>query len=194
DLIKESFRQRPDYLIIGEVRGEEISLMFQGMASGHCCLSTLHARSLNDLVNRLITPPISLEPSLLTSLDVVIVGGFSGGSETKRTIKEIDEVRGFNVKDNKIEYNAVYNYSEKPKVKDSGDLFTSDLPITYKSEILKDISKEYNININTLLQIINNRIKFIDDLTKKHPKDYVEFKLAINRYKATEKELNELNG
>ncbi len=194
DLIKESFRQRPDYLIIGEVRGEEISLMFQGMASGHCCLSTLHARSLNDLVNRLITPPISLEPSLLTSLDVVIVGGFSGGSETKRTIKEIDEVRGFNVKDNKIEYNAVYNYSEKPKVKDSGDLFTSDLPITYKSEILKDISKEYNININTLLQIINNRIKFIDELTKKHPKDYVEFKLAINRYKATEKELNELNG
>ena len=194
DLIKESFRQRPDYLIIGEVRGEEISLMFQGMASGHCCLSTLHARSLNDLVNRLITPPISLEPSLLTSLDVVIVGGFSGGSETKRTIKEIDEVRGFNVKDNKIEYNAVYNYSEKPKVKDSGDLFTSDLPITYKSEILKDISREYNININTLLQIINNRIKFIDELTKKHPKDYVEFKLAINRYKATEKELNELNG
>ena len=194
DLIKESFRQRPDYLIIGEVRGEEISLMFQGMASGHCCLSTLHARSLNDLVNRLITPPIALEPSLLTSLDVVIVGGFSGGSETKRSIKEIDEVRGFNIKENKIEYNAVYNYSDQPKVKNKDDLFTSDLPITYKSEILKDISKEYNLNLNTLLEVINNRIKFIEDLIEKHPKDYVEFKLALNKYKATEDKLNQING
>ena len=60
DLIKESFRQRPDYLIVGEVRGEEMSVMFQGMASGHCCLSTVHAKSLTDLVNRLITPQFLL--------------------------------------------------------------------------------------------------------------------------------------
>ena len=193
DLIKESFRQRPDYLILGEVRGEEMSVMFQGMASGHCCLSTVHARSVNDLVNRLITPPISLEPSLLTSLDLVIVTGFSGGSETKRTIKELDEILGFNVRDNKIEFNAVYSAADKRKpTKKEGDLFTSDLPITYKSEILKKVAKEYNININTILEVINKRISFIEELTKNPPKDYVEFKLAINKFKSTEEELKEI--
>lgn len=193
DLIKGSFRQRPDYLIIGEVRGEEMSVMFQGMASGHCCLSTVHARSVNDLVNRLITPPIALEPSLLTSLDLVIVTGFSGGSETKRTIKELDEILGYNVKDNKIEFNAVYSATDKNKAeRKEGDLFTSDLPITYKSEILKKVAKEYNININTILEVINNRIKFIEELTKTPPKDYVEFKTKLNQYKATEPELKEI--
>ncbi len=193
DLIKGSFRQRPDYLIIGEVRGEEMSVMFQGMASGHCCLSTVHARSVNDLVNRLITPPISLEPSLLTSLDLVIVTGFSGGSETKRTIKELDEILGYNVKDNKIEFNAVYSATDKYKTeRKEGDLFTSDLPITYRSEILKKVAKEYNININTILEVINNRIKFIEELTKNPPKDYVEFKTKLNQYKATEPELKEI--
>lgn len=186
DLIKESFRQRPDYLIVGEVRGEEMSIMFQGMASGHCCLSTVHARSLPDLVNRLITPPISLEPALLTSLDLVIVTGFEGGSDIRRTIKEIDEIKGFNTKENKIEYTAIYNVFDRPQKKE-GDLFTHELPITYKSGLLQSIAREYNLNINDLLEMINKRIKFIEELTKNPPKDYVEFKIAINKYKLNEK-------
>jgi len=192
DLMKESFRQRPDYLILGEVRGEEMSVMFQGMASGHCCLSTVHARNVGDLINRLITPPISLEPSLLTSLDVVIVIGFSGGSSIKRTIKEIDEILGFNTKDNRAEYNAVYSSQDKRKQKKEGDLFTTDLPITYKSEILKKVAKEYNVNINTILEVINKRIKFLEELTKNPPKDYIDFKLQLNKYKNTEEELKEI--
>ncbi len=194
DLMKESFRQRPDYLIVGEVRGEEMSVMFQGMASGHCCLSTVHAKSVNDLVNRLITPPISLEPSLLTSLDLVIVTGFSGGSETKRTIKELDEILGFNVKENRIEYNAVYStVADRKKVpRKEGDLFTGELPITYRSEILKKIAREYNLNLNTILEVINKRIAFIEELTKRPPKDYVEFKLELNKYKQTEEQLKDI--
>ncbi len=186
DLIKESFRQRPDYLVIGEVRGKEMSVMFQGMASGHSCLSTIHAKSVDDLVNRLITPPISLEPALLTSLDVVLVAGFSASSETKRHIKEIDEIKGFNMKEKKIEYNAIYSMYEKNKKSDE-DLFTKELPITYRSEVLKTISKERGISLNLLLEAINNRRKFIESLLEKDtPKDYVEFKLALNKYKDKE--------
>lgn len=190
-LIKESFRQRPDYLVVGEVRGKEMSVMFQGMASGHSCLSTVHAKSVEDLVNRLITPPISLEPALLTSLDVVIVTGFSGTSETKRHIKEIDEIKGYNIRDRKIEYNAVYSMYEKNKQKNDNDLFTKELPITYRSEVLKNISNEYGVKINELLDAINKRKEFIEKLLETNtPKDYVEFKLAINKYKETEEIFN----
>ncbi|MBW3017154.1 Flp pilus assembly complex ATPase component TadA, partial [Candidatus Woesearchaeota archaeon] len=42
DLLKETFRQNPDYVIVGEARGAEASVLFQGMASGHPSFSTFH--------------------------------------------------------------------------------------------------------------------------------------------------------
>ena len=72
DLLKESLRQRPDYVIVGEVRGKEAYVLFQQMAMGHPSLATIHADTLEKLTNRLITPPISLPPSLLESLDLII--------------------------------------------------------------------------------------------------------------------------
>jgi len=187
DLLKESFRQRPDYLILGEVRGEEMSLMFQGMASGHCSLSTVHSKNVDSLVTRLTTPPISLDPSLLTCLDIVIVTGFKGSNETKREIKELDEIRGFNVKTRKVEYNAIYkSYEKEPEKKENDDLFTTALPIIYNSDLLKDISREHNIEPNMLLEMITKRQKYIESLTKNPPADYIAFKKLLNAYKLTE--------
>jgi archaeal flagellar protein FlaI len=189
DLLKESFRQRPDYLIIGEVRGEEMSIMFQGMASGHCSLSTVHSKSVEGLITRVTTPPISLDPSLLTSLDIVIVTGFSGVGEGKREVKEIDEIKGYNQKDKKIEYNPIYKstekFQEKGKTAES-DLFHKDLPIVYKSDILQEICTEHNINKNRLSEIIINRQKFIESLRATPPKDHVEFKQQLREYKRNE--------
>jgi len=70
-LLKNSFRQNPDYVIVGEVRGKEAFVLFQGMASGHASVSTMHADSINTLVKRLETPPIELSPTLLNTLDCV---------------------------------------------------------------------------------------------------------------------------
>jgi archaeal flagellar protein FlaI len=189
DLLKESFRQRPDYLIIGEVRGEEMSLMFQGMASGHCSLSTVHAKSVEGLITRITTPPISLDPSLITSLDIVIVTGFSGIGEGKREVKEIDEIKGFNKKDNKIDYNPIYKSSDKfqeKTVTSQSDLFQKELPIVYNSDVLKEICAEHNISKTKMSQIILKRTEFIRDLTKNPPKDYVDFNNILRQYKKKE--------
>ncbi|HKL23154.1 MAG TPA: type II/IV secretion system ATPase subunit, partial [Candidatus Nanoarchaeia archaeon] len=69
DLLKASFRQNPDYVIVGEVRGKEASVLFQGMASGHSSIATIHADSIETVIKRLETPPIELSPSLLNVLD-----------------------------------------------------------------------------------------------------------------------------
>ena len=55
DLLRESFRQRPDYVIVGEVRGREAFVLFQGASSGHPVISTMHAESVESLVRRLET-------------------------------------------------------------------------------------------------------------------------------------------
>ncbi|NCP71885.1 Flp pilus assembly complex ATPase component [archaeon] len=190
DLLKESFRQRPDYLIIGEVRGEEMALMFQGMASGHCSLSTVHSKSVEALITRITTPPISLDPSLITSLDIVIVTGFTGvGEEGKREIKEIDEIKGYNSKDKKVEYNPIYKSIDKFKEKSAtsqSDLFHKETALVYNSDVLKEICTEHNISKKKMTDIIMARTKFIEALTKNPPKDYVEFNKLLKNYKRKE--------
>jgi flagellar protein FlaI len=93
DLLKNSFRQNPDYVIVGEVRGKEAFVLFQGMASGHSSMSTIHADSLDTMIRRLQTPPINLSPTLVNSLDcVVIMAHALINNKHTRRLKEIVEV------------------------------------------------------------------------------------------------------
>ncbi|MCX6814103.1 MAG: type II/IV secretion system ATPase subunit [Candidatus Aenigmarchaeota archaeon] len=94
DLLKESFRQNPDYVVVGEVRGKEAYVMFQGMASGHASLGTMHAGSVEDVMKRLQTPPIELSPSLIESLDVMIImTNAKEKGKSARRVKEIAEIQ-----------------------------------------------------------------------------------------------------
>ncbi len=93
DLLKESFRQNPDYVIVGEIRGREASVMFQGMASGHPSLGTMHAAGVSTVIKRLQSPPISLSPSLVEILDLVIsLTHAKEKGESARRIKNVEEV------------------------------------------------------------------------------------------------------
>lgn len=93
DLLKASFRQNPDYVIVGEVRGKEASVLFQGMASGHSSIATIHADSVETVVKRLETPPIELSPTLLNVLDsmCIMTHAVVGNQETRK-LREIVEI------------------------------------------------------------------------------------------------------
>ena len=98
DLVKLSLRYRPDYIIVGEVRGEEAFVLFQAMATGHGGMSTMHADSLEAAVKRLTSPPMNVSPTYIPSLNVVILtertilpgGGFG------RRVRYVWEVEDYN--------------------------------------------------------------------------------------------------
>ncbi len=93
DLLKESFRQRPDYVIVGEVRGKEAYVLFQGMSSGHPSFGTMHAEDADTMVRRLETPPIELSPSLVESLDAVcVMTQTKVGKKLVRRVREVSEI------------------------------------------------------------------------------------------------------
>ncbi|MEM2068220.1 MAG: type II/IV secretion system ATPase subunit [Nitrososphaerota archaeon] len=71
DLVRMSLRYRPDYLIVGEIRGEEAFVLFQAIATGHGGLSTVHAESIETAVRRLTSPPMNIPPSHIPLLDVL---------------------------------------------------------------------------------------------------------------------------
>ncbi|MBU5678442.1 MAG: type II/IV secretion system ATPase subunit [Candidatus Aenigmatarchaeota archaeon] len=94
DLLRESFRQNPDYLVVGEIRGKEAYVMFQGMASGHPSFATMHAASLEDMIKRLESPPIELSPYLIEILDIVIIMIHAKEKgKSARRIKEVLEIQ-----------------------------------------------------------------------------------------------------
>jgi flagellar protein FlaI len=73
DLLKAAVRQRPDYIIVGEVRGEEAYTLFQAMATGHLGMSTIHAESVEAVINRLKSEPMNIPESLIAMTDVIMV-------------------------------------------------------------------------------------------------------------------------
>ncbi|MBU4308299.1 MAG: type II/IV secretion system ATPase subunit [Nanoarchaeota archaeon] len=92
-LLRSSFRQNPDYVIVGEVRGKEAFVLFQGMASGHSSISTIHADSVETVIKRLETPPIELSPTLLNTLDCVCIMTHAiVNKQETRKLKEIVEI------------------------------------------------------------------------------------------------------
>lgn len=73
DLVRTSLRYRPDYLIVGEVRGEEAFVMFQAIATGHGGLCTLHAENIDYAIKRLTSRPMNIDPSYIPLMNVAVL-------------------------------------------------------------------------------------------------------------------------
>lgn len=94
-LLEAALRQRPEYLIVGEVRGPEAATLFQAMATGHATYSTLHADSAPSAVYRLENPPISVPRMMIQTLDLVAVQmQVRIGHRPVRRLKEVVEILG----------------------------------------------------------------------------------------------------
>ena len=73
DLLKAALRQRPNMIIVGEIRGEEGAIAFQGMQTGHACMSTFHAATVTKLIQRLTGNPINIPKSYVDNLNLVVI-------------------------------------------------------------------------------------------------------------------------
>lgn len=72
-LLKSALRQRPEYIIVGEVRGEEAQTLFQAMNTGHTTYSTLHAGNVKEAINRLTHNPINVPIAMFGALNLILV-------------------------------------------------------------------------------------------------------------------------
>jgi flagellar protein FlaI len=111
DLLAAALRQRPEYLIVGEVRGKEAMTLFQAMATGHATFSTMHADSLQGCIHRLEHPPIEVPRIMLESLRVVsIQAQVRVGTRLVRRIKEVAEIKGIDPNTNNVVTNTVFRW------------------------------------------------------------------------------------
>lgn len=92
ELLRQGLRQRPEYLIVGEVRGKEALTLFQAMSTGHTTYSTMHAGTIQAAINRLENDPINVPRVMITALDILCVQGaiFSEGKRVRRILNVIE--------------------------------------------------------------------------------------------------------
>ncbi len=166
-LLKSSFRQNPDYVIVGEVRGKEASVLFQGMASGHASISTMHGDSVDSIIRRLETPPISLSPMLVNGLNVmaIMTHAIVNGHETRklREIVEIVKVErdGTALTNTPFKWNPAddkFYYAKDSRVFDK---------IAEKFGISKDeIQKEFEIRTKLIWTLFQNKVLSYEDIQR----------------------------
>jgi len=183
ELLRESFRQNPDYLIVGEVRGKEASVMFQGLASGHPGISTIHAGSVDDVIKRLETPPINLSPGLLETLDLIIVMVHAKEKgKSARRVKKVVELLSID-KNGKAETLDVFTWNP------ATDKFEF-----HKSKLLEDISAEKGLSMENIKKDIEIRKKIIEWMVKNRPKSWQEIAKYIAMFQTEREKLLEIVG
>ena len=173
DLLAESLRQRPDYIIVGEVRGKEAYVLFQQMATGHAGLATIHADTMEKLVDRLTTPPISLPGSLLEVLDaVVFISRIKRRRSYVRRVTGIHEIVGYDKKTEAPVINTLFEW----------DAMNDRFITVSKSATLKKFSKQLGIPEEEIKKNIAEKVRILEWLYENSIDDYKRFSYFMNLY------------
>ena len=73
DMLMAALRQRPNIILIGEIRGTEGNVAFQAMQTGHSVMATFHAATVEKLIQRLTGDPILVPKSYIDNLNIVVL-------------------------------------------------------------------------------------------------------------------------
>jgi flagellar protein FlaI len=172
DLLKESLRQRPEYILVGEVRGEEAYILFQQMATGHTGMSTIHADSLDMLMDRLTTNPINLSGSLIETLDLImIIKRIRRGNKYIRRVTGLYEVDGYNERTG-IDANQVFDWNPQ----------TDEYHVKNDSIILKEIVQQSGRDEEEMRRELVNKQHILQWMQDQQIKDYREVGDILARY------------
>jgi flagellar protein FlaI len=181
DLLRSALRHRPEYIIVGEVRGEEAITLFQAMNTGHTTLSTMHADSVQTVINRLENEPINVPRSMVQSLDVLCVQTLARfGSERVRRAETIAEIEGIDQRTGELDYTGAYRWDSAADSFEEGT-----------ARLTEEIAEERGWSRSDLLKEMRRRRRFLAFLRDRGVDGYERFTAMVNRYYAAPDEVME---
>ncbi|MFW5918374.1 MAG: type II/IV secretion system ATPase subunit [Haloferacaceae archaeon] len=174
DLLRSALRHRPEFIIVGEVRGQEAVTLFQAMNTGHTTFSTMHADSIETVINRLENEPINVPRAMVQSLDLLCVQTltrFEG--ERVRRSKAIGEIGGIDQRTGELDYSTTFSWDAQRDTFDRSD-----------SQLLDEIQTERGWSRSRLLRELRNRERFLEFLRQRSITNYRRFTALVNEYYA----------
>jgi len=177
DLVKLSLRYRPDYIVVGEVRGEEIRALIQAAALGHGCVTTFHAESPEAALVRMRSPPMNVNEGglMLISCFVMLVRVKIEAGKVARKVLEIVEVEP---KEGRLELRRIFTWDSH------ADKFSPEDPleVVKKSHRLKAVMRLTGWTAEDVAEELKRRAEYLDRMVEEGKLSYSEFSEAIRRY------------
>jgi flagellar protein FlaI len=173
DLMKAALRQRPEYILVGEIRGKEAYVLFQAMATGHTTYSTVHADSAQSLIHRLEGKPIEIPRIMLQALDIVCIQVISRVKNKRaRRCKQIIEIIDIDPTTKEILTNEVFRW----------DPIEDKFIYSGKSYILERIRGEKDISREGMISEIKNRALLLEWMNKCNIREFKKVATIVAQY------------
>ncbi len=173
DLMKAALRQRPEYILVGEIRGREAYVLFQAMATGHATYSTVHADSAQSLIHRLEGKPINIPRVMLQSLDIVSLHVITRVKNKRaRRCKQIIEIIDIDPTTKEILTNEVFRW----------DPVDDKFVYSGKSYVLERIRAEKDMSRESMTLELKNRQKIVEWMNSNNIRDFKEVSRIVSHY------------
>jgi flagellar protein FlaI len=175
ELLRAAMRQRPEYIIVGEVRGKECQTLFQAMSTGHVTYSTTHADSVASVVHRIENPPMDVPRNMLSALDIICiqVQARVGGKRIRRN-KQIVEILDIDPRTNELITNEVFKWRSA----------TDEINYSGKSYVLEEIMEAKGWSENRMREELKRRQEVLEWMRIKkirHYKDVAKILISYHR-------------
>ncbi|MFY3741146.1 MAG: flagellar protein FlaI [Candidatus Nitrosomirales archaeon] len=176
ELIKAGLRHRPDYIIVGEIRGEEAYVLFQALATGHSGMCTMHADGADSAMKRLMQKPMNIPPAYLQLMNCAITvkrvipraiitpGGVVSGT---RRVTQVSEI----VNESKL--NNVFTWDS------NSDTFRGDVG---SSILLRKISENTGLTMEEVIEEYRKRVVILQWMLEQGIRDYRSVSSIVREY------------
>ncbi|RLE98118.1 MAG: secretion system protein E [Thermoprotei archaeon] len=170
DLLKSALRMRPDYIIVGEIRGEEAFTLFQAIATGHAGMCTMHAENVDYAIKRLISEPMNIPSFLVPLMNVFVL--IKRLSIEERVVRRVVEVYEMLSGDKGPIKHLVFKYDP---IKDSVERIE-------RSKLLEIIAKERFTTVDELEEELRRRKEVIKYLVERGVTDFRRVSRLVRDY------------
>ena len=173
DLLVTALRQRPEYVIVGEVRGTESFTLFQAISVGHASMSTIHAGSIGELLHRVENEPMNIPRVLFQALDAVAFPTQIMVNNTRvRRITQVTEILEIDPRTNELLTNEAFRWEPET------DKFT----YLGRSFVLEHISERTGKSLDFLAQEMQRKAAYLDLMDRLHMTYFRDVSRAIGSY------------
>ena len=173
DLLRAALRQRPDFIIVGEIRGEEAYALFQAMATGHLGLTTIHAEHVQGVLHRLTTKPMNIPQTQVENLNAIsIVRRLVVNNVSLRRTISVSEMVGWDREKNDFKIQDIFRWDVEK------DIYVK----AGRSPLLDRIATQWGYSKEEIDQELQMRQTILEYMVKKHIRSYEDVSQTVLDY------------
>ncbi len=173
DLLRAALRQRPDFIIVGEIRGEEAYALFQAMATGHLGLTTIHAEHVQGVLHRLTTKPMNIPQTQVENLNAIsIVRRLVVNNVSLRRTISVSEMVGWDKEKNDFKIQDIFTWNTE---KDTYEKVS-------RSPLLDRIATQWGYTSEEIDQELEMRQTILEYMVRNHLRSYEQVSKLVLDY------------